>query len=116
MFYRVLIAFLKYLAAAAVFVVLLLLPSVLQRLFAVQFDPTFLIIIAMIACAWYLGRGPGLLMAILLEAVLVYFSDSPNSSATVFVTINRLVLFLGVVIFASSRKAAESRLRRARTA
>ena len=107
MLVRFLNSLLKYLAAAAVFAALLLLPAVI----AIPFDPTFLIIIAMIACSWYLGRGPGLLMAILLEAVLVYFSGAPNSSAAIFVTINRLVLFVGVVLFASSRKAAELRLR-----
>jgi signal transduction histidine kinase/CheY-like chemotaxis protein len=87
---------------------LLLLTSVgVQRLFGVRFDPTSLIIILMIASAWYLGRGPGLLVAIAFELTLDYFAGAPLTLKAGVVFINRMVLFGGVVWFASSRRRAE---------
>jgi signal transduction histidine kinase len=102
---------LRYGAAVAVFGALLALPFVLGRVAGVNFDSTFLIIIAMIAAAWYLGRGPGLLIALLFEATLVYFSPGPFTAKAAFVTFNRLLLFVGVVVFAGSRRKAESVLK-----
>lgn len=75
---------------------------------------TWLIIAAMIAAAWYLGRGPGLLFAVLFEATLVYFAYAANPQftfKTALITFNRLILFGSLVLFASSRRNAEKRLR-----
>jgi PAS domain S-box-containing protein len=75
---------------------------------------TWLIIAAMIAAAWYLGRGPGLLYALLFEATLVYFAyaAAPQFTfKTALITFNRLILFGSLVLFASSRRNAEKRLR-----
>ena len=104
-------AALRYGLALGVFVLLLLFPYALRNLFAFSFDTTFLIIIAMIAAAWYLGRGPGLLIAVLFEAALIYFSTAPFSTRSVVITFNRLLLFVGVVLFASARRNAERKLR-----
>jgi PAS domain S-box-containing protein len=70
-----------------------------------------MIIIAMIASSWYLGLGPGLLLAIILEITLLYFGKPPLAVRTFVITFNRLVLFGSVVWFASSRRKAEKKLR-----
>src|SRR5439155_21197381 len=79
------------------------------------FDTTPLIILTMIASAWYLGRGPGLFVAIMFEATLDYHGGVPRAPARFLVVMfNRLVLFTSVVLFASARRAAEHRLREKR--
>jgi PAS domain S-box-containing protein len=75
---------------------------------------TWLIIAAMVAAAWYLGKGPGLFFAILFEATLVYFAYAASPQFTwksALITFNRLILFCSVVLFASSRRKAEKKLR-----
>jgi len=56
------------------FVLILAASFVLERISPFRIDLTSLIIVAMIASAWFLGLGPGLLLAILLELTLDYFS------------------------------------------
>jgi PAS domain S-box-containing protein len=77
---------------------------------------TWLIIAAMIAAAWYLGKGPGLLYALAFEISLVYFSTfaQPFSWKLAVITLNRLILFFSLVLFASSRRNAEKKLREQR--
>jgi PAS domain S-box-containing protein len=105
---------LRYLLALASFAVILALSFGLQRVLPFRVDLTFLIIIAMIASAWYLGRGPGLLFAVVFEGMLDYFSTAPITMRSSVVIFNRLVLFVSLVIFASSRREAEKRLREQR--
>jgi signal transduction histidine kinase len=76
-------------------------------------DPTFLIILTMIGTAWYLGRGPGLVVALLFEGAMDHFGTAPKSAIVIF---NRILLFTSVVLFASARRAAEGRLRRQQAA
>ena len=96
---------LRYGLAAASFVLLLLLAAAVRRFAGYRFDPTSLIVVLLIASSWYLGRGPGLLVAVLFEATIVYLS--PQSLTSVLITFNRMILFTSVVIFASSRRRAE---------
>ena len=102
------------------FGLIFLISEAFKRLFSLGFDLTILIIILLIATAWYMGRAPGIFIALLFEATLVYFTlSSPNAAAQptsrlVFFTINRLVLFLSIVVFASARRNAEQRLREQR--
>jgi signal transduction histidine kinase/ActR/RegA family two-component response regulator len=51
------------------------------------------------------------MLAIILEITLDYFSRPPMAFRTAFVVFNRMVLFTGVVWFASSRRKAEKILR-----
>jgi signal transduction histidine kinase len=75
-------------------------------------DTTSLIILSMIGSAWYLGRGPGLLVAALFEAMLDYYAGWPKDPARfAIIAFNRIVLFGSLVWFASARRAAELRLR-----
>src|SRR4051812_1107951 len=96
--------FLRYGLALGAFVLLIGLTFLIPRLLPVNLDLTWLIIIAMIATAWYLGRGPGLMFAIIFEATLVYFTYAANPQVTLktaLITLNRLVLFGSIVLFAS---------------
>jgi PAS domain S-box-containing protein len=108
-------AALRYGLPLFAFALMLLITIGLQRFFSIRLDLTPLIIALMIASAWYAGRGPGLLIAILFEVVLDYFSGVPILSlrfAAVF--FNRMALFVSLVLFASSRRRAEDRLREQR--
>ena len=66
----------------------------------------------MIGSAWYLGRGPGLLVALLFEGMLDYYAGWPKDPVRFAVIgFNRIVLFGSVVWFASSRREAERALK-----
>ena len=103
---------LRYLLAAAVFGLLIAVSRATRTMFGFTVDTTSLIILAMIGSAWYLGRGPGLLIAALLEMMLDYYAGWPKDPVRfVVIAFNRIVLFGSVVWFASARRAAEVRLR-----
>ncbi len=93
------------------FVLILLISDVFKRVFSFGFDLTILIIALLIATAWYLGRAPGIFIALVFEAMLVYFSTAPYTGRSVFITINRLALFISLALFASARRSAERKLR-----
>ncbi|HEY0428268.1 MAG TPA: ATP-binding protein [Pyrinomonadaceae bacterium] len=104
----------RYLLAVGAFALLIAITFVIPRILPVSLDLTSLIIITMIAAAWYLGRGPGLLFAVIFEATLVYFAYAAKhefSFNSALITFNRLILFGSVVLFASSRRNAEKNLR-----
>ncbi|MGB9180223.1 MAG: ATP-binding protein [Pyrinomonadaceae bacterium] len=107
-------AALRYGLALGSFALILLISFGLQRFLSFKLDLTSLFIVAMIATAWYLGRGPGLLFAIVFELTLDYFSTAPFSYRIAFIIFNRMVLFTSLVLFASSRRNAEKRLREGR--
>lgn len=90
---------------------ILLLSILVSKLFSFSFDATPLIIALMIAVAWFLGRNPGLLIAFIFEATLVYFQSAPYTTKSAVITFNRLALFVSLVLFASSRRKAEEKLR-----
>lgn len=95
----------------------LLAAGVLLRRAGVTTDvTTTAIILLLIGSAWYGGFGPGMLVAVLFEAAISYFSPVGirHPRQYVPVAINRLLLFTAVVWFGSSRRAAEQRLRRQR--
>ncbi|MFL6229117.1 MAG: ATP-binding protein [Pyrinomonadaceae bacterium] len=104
---------LRYFLAAASFVLVLLLDIWVNRAFNLKLDPTLLILSIMIASAWYLGRGPGLLVAFAFELAIDYFAR-PHTFGAWVVVLNRTLLFASVVWFASSRRGAERRLRQQR--
>ena len=82
-----------------------------ERILPFRVDLTSMIIIAMIASAWYLGLGPGLMLAIILELTLDYFTPPSFTGRSLAIIFNRMVLFSSVVWFASSRRNAEQKLR-----
>src|SRR5215208_521375 len=103
---------LRYGLALLSFALLLLISLGFQRFFSFRLDVTPLIIAVMVASAWYGGRGPGLLIVILFELTLDYFSSAPFSFQFAAIIFNRLLLFVSLVLFASSRRSAENRLQR----
>jgi len=105
---------LRYGLALASFGLILLVTFALQWILPFKIDLTSLIIIAMIASAWFLGLGPGLLFAVILELTLDYFARPPMAFKSAVIIFNRLVLFSSVVWFASSRRKAEQHLREQR--
>ncbi|HEX8263981.1 MAG TPA: ATP-binding protein [Pyrinomonadaceae bacterium] len=104
----------RYGLALGAFALVLLTTITISRLFSFSLDLTSLIIAVMIASAWYLGRGPGLIVAIVFEITLIYFATAPYTAKSAFITFNRLVLFVTLVLFASSRRQAEKHLREQR--
>jgi signal transduction histidine kinase len=102
----------RYGLATIVFVALIVVVRTSHALTGYTFDTTTLIILWMIACAWYLGRGPGLAVAVLFEALIDYYAAGPKNTPRFALTVfNRFLLFASVVWFASARRAAERRLR-----
>jgi|SRR5579872_2630257 len=102
----------RYLLAVAVFAALISLTRISRAVFGVSFDSTTLIILWMITCAWYLGRGPGLAIAFLFEGLIDYYAPGPKNTWRFTLTIfNRLLLFGSVVWFAGARRLAERRLK-----
>ncbi|HKE59767.1 MAG TPA: ATP-binding protein [Pyrinomonadaceae bacterium] len=102
---------LRYGLPLAIFAFLLFLSHLIQNSFGLA--GPFMIIL-MIATAWYFGRGPGLLIALLFEIALDYYGPRPYVFRSGIATFNRIVLFAAVVFFASSRRKAETHLRQQR--
>lgn len=111
---RIRSAVLRYGLALGAYVLLLLSSTALQRFVSIKFDVTPLVIALMIASAWYLGRGPGLVVAVAFELTLDYFAAAPFSARAAAVVFNRSVLFMSLVFFASSRREVEQKLREQR--
>jgi len=102
----------RYVVAVVVFSMLIGVIRVSRTLIGLTLDTTTLIILWMIASAWYLGRGPGLAVAVLFEGLIDYYATGPkNTGRFAIVVFNRLLLFGSVVWFASARRAAERSLR-----
>lgn len=108
---KILSVALRYILPLAAFALILFIPNLTQRLFSFSLDLTLLIILLLIATAWYLGTGPGLLVAVVFEATLDYFSNVPYTTKSATITLNRMALFVSIVLFAGARRKAERRLR-----
>jgi signal transduction histidine kinase len=110
---RVSSPFIRYGASVAAFAIVVGASSAIRRVWGISVDTTALIILVMIASAWYGGLGPGLLVAALFEGVLDYYAGwSRDPLRFAILSFNRLFLFTSVVVFASSRRTAEERLKR----
>ena len=105
---------LRYGLALASFALILGASFLIERISPFRLDLTSLIIIAMIASSWYLGFGPGMMLAIILELTLDYFTRPPVAFKSAVIIFNRMVLFTSVVWFASWRRSAEKKLREQR--
>src|SRR5215467_1954692 len=102
----------RYALAILVFAALIVVIRTSRTLTGYTLDTTTLIILWMIACAWYLGRGPGLAVAVLFEALIDYYATGPRNTPRFALTVvNRFLLFGSVVWFASARRAAERSLK-----
>jgi PAS domain S-box-containing protein len=104
-------AALRYGLPLTTFALIILAAFAVRHFFSFSLDPTPLLIIVLIASAWYGGRGPGLLVLLEYEIAIQYFT--PTQSLTlksILLIVNRLILFLSLVLFVSSRRSAQKRL------
>jgi signal transduction histidine kinase len=110
---RILRTLWRYGAGASAVVLLLWGSIAIRQFWGRTIDPTSLIILTLIATAWYGGLGPGLLVAALFEGMLDYSSYPPRDPVRFYmIAFNRALLFMSLVVFASSRRSAEKRLRK----
>src|SRR5689334_19649683 len=100
---------LRYGLPLASFVLIIWLVVAINRWFSLPLDADTFIIALLIATAWYGGRGPGLLIAIVFEATIDYFhfQAQPLTGRYAFIILNRTALFVTLALFASSRRKAE---------
>jgi signal transduction histidine kinase len=109
---RALLGAARYIPGIALLALLVWGTSPLRRLLGINVDSTPLIILTMVGTAWYLGRGPGLLVAFAFEGTLDYFSPAPFTwGRFTLIAFNRLLLFTSIVVFTSARRRAEFTLR-----
>lgn len=103
----------RYGLPLAAFLGLLGLSLLIKSLFKVSLNPVIPMIGVLVATAWYAGRGPGLMLAIIFESLITASNRLGNIPDTAGNAVARLVLFLLIAVFVSSRRRAENRLRRA---
>ena len=109
-------ALFRYGLALAIFAVLIGISALLSYL-NFKANLAFLIGIGLVVSVWYGGRGPGILLTVLVMATIVYTSPVPPDSTiarTVFGHVSVSALLLSIVFVVSSRKTAERRLREQR--
>ena len=102
---------LRYGLAVASFALILGASFAIEKISPFRIDLTSLIIIAMIGSSWFLGFGPGMVLAVILELTLDYFTPPQFAFKSAIIIFNRMVLFTSVVWFASWRRSAEKKLR-----
>src|ERR1044072_3093170 len=96
---------LRYGLPIVTFALVILLAVAIRRWFSISLDPTPLLIVILIASAWYGGRGPGFLVVIEYELAIQYFTPPQSLSLKFFLLmLNRLILFISLVLFVSSRR------------
>lgn len=102
----------RYGIGIGTFALTMLIASIL-RYFSISIDLSILVIGALICTAWYGGRGPGVLAAILFELVYMILSQPrpEHWAAMLLVEFNRTVLFLVLVLLVTAQKKAMNRLK-----
>jgi PAS domain S-box-containing protein len=109
-------AWLRYGLALAIFAVLIGLSALLSYL-NFKANLAVLIAIGLVVSVWYGGRGPGILLTVLVMATIIYTSPIPPDSTIARVAVGHLsvsALLISIVLLVSSRKTAERRLREQR--
>ena len=104
---------LRYALALGLFAVTLGIASLLAFL-TIKVNLTILIVAALVATAWYGGRGPGFLLSILLILTTIAFSPLPAGTTRAQAAFSHLSVFLLLVVLVllvSGRRKTESRLR-----
>lgn len=81
----------------------------------VKLNLTILVLAALILPTWYGGRGPGLMVCIVLEAVTIFSRPFPADASIgqfVFSHVSILTLYILLVVLVSSRRNTENELRK----
>jgi PAS domain S-box-containing protein len=108
-------ALLRYGSGVLAFAAIVAAAFSVRSFFHLTVDPTILLILVVIASAWYAGRWPALLVVAAYELTAQYFFTGQRLSASfVFVVLNRLVVLVSLVLFVSSRRTAQDRIQEQR--
>jgi len=104
-------AILRYGIGLASFAFTLVLALVFLR-FSIKLDLSLLVVLALLGSAWYGGRGPGLMVAVLFELATVSLRNPIQAPwiSLVFMEFNRTALMAILVLLVSSRKNALEQL------
>jgi PAS domain S-box-containing protein len=87
--------------------------SLLFSYLSLRINLTILLVAALVAAAWYGGRGPGLFLAVLLQGAILILNPMPSGASVAAVSFGYFSVFsllVFIVLMISSRKAAEKRL------
>ena len=103
----------RYGLPMAAFIGLLISSLLIKWLFSISLNPVIPMIGVLVAASWYAGRGPGLMLAVTFESLVTVTNRLNHVPDTAGNTIARLILFLLIAVFVSSRRQAEDRLRKA---
>ena len=91
--------------------------SILLSKLGVRLNLTIPIVLALVATAWYGGRGPGLLISILFQATTILFTPIPPDSSVglaVFGYFSVFALYIFLVFLISNVREIQLRLREQR--
>ena len=89
--------------------------SLLLSYIGFKINLTILVVVALFATAWYGGRGPGLLLALLLEIATILLTPIPPDTPLakiVFGYVSVFLVLLFLVFLISGRRKVEQALRR----
>lgn len=104
-------ALLRYGSGVLAFATIVAAAFAVRSFFHLTVDPTILLILVVIASAWYAGRWPALLVVVAYELTAQYFFTGQRLSAGfIFMVLNRLVVLVSLVLFVSSRRTAQDRM------
>ena len=101
-------AALRYGLALGSFAITLSIALVLRH-FSININLTILVVVVLLGTTWYGGRGPGLLLALLLEVATIILTPPAQTSTArlIFAYFNLLVLLVTLVLLVSGRRHAE---------
>ena len=104
---------LRYGLAFGLYFVTVGIATLLQH-FSIKINLTILVVVALVALAWYCGRGPGIFLAILLQGTNLFYQPIPSDvsiAAVYFEHFSVFALFVFIVWLISERKRVEKSLR-----
>ncbi len=84
--------------------------ALVLRYYSINVNLTILVVVVLLGTTWYGGRGPGLLLAVLLEVATIMLTPAVPQTSTgrlVFAYFNLLVLLVTLVLLVSGRRRAE---------
>jgi two-component system cell cycle sensor histidine kinase/response regulator CckA len=88
--------------------------SLLLQQFEVRLNLTLLVFFGLVVVTWYAGRGPGILLAVLVQIVVLLLQPLPTDDSlprALFAHFSVFALLVFMVLLVSSRKSVEQRLR-----
>lgn len=105
--------FIRYGLGVGLFIATLLISTGLLY-FSIRINLTILVVFVLVAATWYGGRGPGLLLAVLIMATTIVSTPPPPGTPlgrVIFGHFSVFALFVFIVLVMSGRKRSEKRLR-----